>query len=113
MSRGSILADLQPFSVENSYIFTSPLQAKADSRDKIRITIFILDNQGLGVKGKKVKLSYLPGLIIDPIQEITDEYGKAVFDVSSTTPGNFDLEVYVEGKKLKQRAMLKFNSFSN
>jgi hypothetical protein len=35
------------FSVENSYIFLTPLRAKADTK-KIRLTVFVLNNQGLG-----------------------------------------------------------------
>ena len=41
------------FSIDNSYIFSTPSQARANGQEKIRLTVFILNNQGLGVLGKK------------------------------------------------------------
>ena len=96
------------FSVDNSYLFVSPLRAKANGQEKIRITVFVLNNQGLGVLGKEVFLSRDPSLSVDIIQGQTDSFGKAVFDVVSTKPGEYYLEVSVDGKKLPQKAHLSF-----
>jgi len=96
------------FSVENSYLFVSPLRAKANGQEKIRITVFVLNNQGLGVLGKEVFLSRDPSLSVDIIQGQTDNFGKAVFDVISTRPGEYYLEVSVDGQKLPQKAHLSF-----
>jgi hypothetical protein len=96
------------FSVDNSYLFVSPLRAKANGQEKIRITVFVLNNQGLGVLGKEVFLSRDPSLSVDIIQGQTDSFGKAVFDVTSTKPGEYYLEVSVDGQKLPQKAHLSF-----
>lgn len=96
------------FSVDNSYLFTTPLRAKAGQQEKVRITVFVLNNQGLGVMGKKVNVSEDSALNIESIQGQTDNYGKAVFDVSSTKAGEYYLEVIVDGQKLPQKAHLSF-----
>ncbi len=98
----------QSFSIDNSYLFVTPLRAKANGIEKIRINVFILNNQGLGVMGKEVFLGVNPQLKTEIIQGVTDNYGKAVFDVSSATPGEYYLEVKVDGKILPQKAHLSF-----
>jgi len=96
------------FSVDNSYLFVSPLRAKANSQEKIRLTVFVLNNQGLGVLGKEVFLSRDPALTIDIVQGQTDSFGKAVFDITSTKPGEYYLEVSIDSQKLPQKAHLSF-----
>jgi len=96
------------FSIENSYIFISPLRAKANAQEKIRLTVFVLNNQGLGVLGKEVFLSRDGSLLVDIIQGQTDSFGKAVFDITSQKAGEYYLEVLVDGKKLPQKARLSF-----
>lgn len=96
------------FSVDNSYLFVSPLRAKANGQEKIRLTIFILNNQGLGVLGKEVFLSRDPSLSVDIIQGQTDNFGKAVFDITSQKASEYYLEVSVDGQKLPQKAHLSF-----
>ncbi len=98
----------QSFSVDNSYLFVTPLRAKANGIEKIRVNVFILNNQGLGVMGKEVFLGVDQRINIEAIQGVTDNYGKAIFDVSSTTPGEYYLEVKVDGKILPQKAHLSF-----
>lgn len=71
--------------LENSYLFASPLRAKADGKEQIRITIFLLDGRGLGVPNQSVKLLLPSTITIGNSQNITDESGKAVFDLSSNT----------------------------
>lgn len=98
----------QSFSVENSYMFVSPLKAKANNIERIRVTVFILNDQGLGVSGKPVEISRNSSITIEVSQGLTDDYGKAVFDVTSANPGEYYLEVTAEGKVLPQRAHLSF-----
>ncbi len=97
------------FSVDNSYLFLTPLSAKANNSEKIRITVFVLNNQGLGVLGKTVTLGQDPNLSIEGVKVQTDDYGKAVFDVSAAKAGDYYLEVKVDGKPLPQKAHLSFN----
>ena len=97
------------FSVDNSYVFITPLQARANGQEKIRVTVFILNNQGLGVMGKKVFIAPDAALNIESIQGLTDGYGKAYFDVSASRPGEYYLEVKADDTVLNQKAHLSFN----
>lgn len=96
------------FSVDNSYVFISPLRAPANNREKIRLTVFLLDNQGLGVMGKSVVLAIDPKLNIENVQSVTDQTGKAVFDISSSARREYYLDVKVDDKLLNQKAHLSF-----
>jgi hypothetical protein len=98
----------QSFSVDNSYLFVSPLRALANNQEKIRLTVYILNNQGLGVIGKSVFLSNDLALSVEVIQGVTDAFGKAIFDISSSKAGEYYLEVKVDGKLLPQKAHLTF-----
>ena len=94
-------------SLENSYAFASPLQAKAGG-ELIRITVFILDGQGKGIKDKKVVLSTNLNLKINEIQSSTDEMGKAIFDISATSTGLYVIEPSVGGAKINQKLNLLY-----
>jgi len=96
------------FSVDNSYVFLTPLRAKANSQERIRLTVFVLNNQGLGVLGKAVILGKDPSISVEGIQARTDNYGKATYDVSSSKPGEYFLEVKIEDTLLPQKAHLSF-----
>jgi cytoskeletal protein RodZ len=95
-------------SVDNSFTSTNPLKALANANEKIRLTVYVLNDQGLGVSTKKTSLSANKDLIIDDVQSITDQYGKAIFDISSKTVGEFSIDVYADGKQLKNKATLNF-----
>ena len=69
--------------LENSYLFASPLQAKAsdkdlpaDRREMIRLTVFLLDGRGLGVANQTITLHLPKDVTILSQQEITDNTGK-------------------------------------
>jgi len=97
------------FSIDNSYVFSTPSQARANGQEKIRLTIFILNSQGLGVMGKKIFIGTDPALNIETIQGLTDGYGKAYFDISSTKPAEYFLEIKADDTPLNQKAHLVFN----
>ncbi len=96
------------FSIDNSYLFVSPLRARANGQEKIRVTVFVLNNQGLGVMGKKVFLAEDNTLNIETIQGLTDAFGKAYFDVSTTKQGEYYIPVSVDNTALNQKAHLSF-----
>jgi len=96
------------FSIDNSYLFVTPLRAKANNQEKIRITVFVLNNQGLGVMGRRVSVGADANLNAEAIQALTDSYGKAFFDIAGTKAGEYFLEVTVDDTKLKQKAHLSF-----
>ena len=82
-------AEIGEISYENSYVFASPLTARANGKEKIRVTIFILDTEGRGVEGKPVFLGQDERLEIKPIQPVSDSLGRAIFDVTATAPADY------------------------
>jgi hypothetical protein len=95
-------------SAENSYVFMNPLKAQANGTDKIRVTVFVLNGQGLGVPNKKVVIGVDPRLVVNSVQDTTDTTGKAIFEFSSTTVGEYYLDVGIDEIKLPQKAQLSF-----
>lgn len=96
-------------SISNSYVFASPVRAKAGS-DLIRVTVFILDDVGNGIFDKKVSLRSLDGkLDIKDVQSLTDESGKAVFDIASSITGVYRLEAYTDSSVLPQKVKITFD----
>ena len=93
----------------NSYMFASPLTAKADDLERIRMTVFVLDSQGRGVTGKEIILGNQDFLKIESIQGKTDETGKAVFDITSNKVGLFIIEASIDNKALPQKVSIIFN----
>jgi hypothetical protein len=94
--------------LENSYLFASPLQAKADNKEKIRLTVFILDGRGLGVPNQIVDISTSSKVSILEIQKTTDDTGKAVFDLSSNVAGRFDVAVKTKSGTIPQQVKVVF-----
>lgn len=94
--------------LENSYLFASPLQAKADNKEKMRITVFILDGRGLGVINQDISLSTSSQISITKVQAITDESGKAVFDLSSNIAGQFNVSAKTKNGTVPQQVKVVF-----
>ena len=94
--------------LENSYLFASPIQAKADGQEKIRVTVFILDGRGLGVSNRTVTLNLPQHFINTHVQSITDESGKAIFDISSATQGTYNISALADNKELPQKLRVVF-----
>ena len=94
--------------LENSYLFASPLQAKSDNKEKVRLTVFILDGRGLGVPNQTIDLSTSPKISITEVQNITDDSGKAIFDLSSNTPGRFDVAAKTKNGTVPQQVKVVF-----
>jgi len=92
-----------PAVLENSYLFASPLQAKADNQELIRVTVFVLNDRGLGIANQQVELKTKPTLQVNTIQAITDDLGKAVFDLGSLVPGKFEISATANNKSLPQK----------
>lgn len=93
---------------ENSYLFASPIQAKADGFEKIRITVFLLDSQGLGVSHQTVTLNVPPGIQIETLQSVTDDTGKATFNLFSIYPGKYAISASTSTINLSQKINLLF-----
>jgi len=94
--------------LDNSYLFASPLSAQAGGKEKIRVTVFLLDSQGRGVPGKVVFLGQDEKLKIDSVQAVSDNLGRALFDISSISPADYLIEANVDNQILPQRVKLNF-----
>jgi len=94
--------------VENSYLFASPLAAQANGRERIRVTVFILDSQGRGVEGIPVFLGQDERLAVTPVQSTTDSLGRAIFDLVSNSVGDYLIEARAGGQVLLQRVKVSF-----
>ncbi len=94
--------------LENSYLFVSPIQVKADNKEKMRVTVFLLDGRGIGVPNQIVDISTSSKVSLTEVQKNTDESGKAIFDISSNTPGQFNLSAKTNGKTLPQQVKIVF-----
>ena len=95
-------------SAENSYVFMNPMRAQANGKDKIRVTIMVLNGSGLGVMGKKPVILVDPRLVIDRVQETTDSLGKAIYEFNSTVAGEYYMEVKIDDTTLLQKVKLSF-----
>ena len=103
------------FSLANSYVFGSPLLAQANGGDKIRVTAFLLDDKGRGVPNTVVDLNVVAkdagsGVLpqISAVQPSTDDFGRAVFEVFTSAPGQFTVVASVGGLEFPQTATLTF-----
>lgn len=102
------------YSLSNSYIFAAPLSVDADGETKIRVNAFLLNNEGRGVADKQVSLDIAPKAGADgspqvsSVQPTTDKFGKAVFEVVSSTPGQFVATAVVDGMEIPQTVTLTF-----
>ena len=101
-------SSLTPITLENSYLFASPLQAKADGQEKIRITVFLLDGRGMGVGNQNIALNQSSSFKITSVQSVSDDSGKGVFDISSTTPGKFEISATANSKEIPQKVKVTF-----
>lgn len=96
-------------SLENSYLFASPISAAADGSSAIRVTVIVLNDQGLGVGGREITLKTSDGsLKITPVSPTSDTFGRAIFDLSSSSPGNYTITAEVSNAALPQTVSVAF-----
>lgn len=96
-------------SLDNSYLFASPISALADGSSVIRVTAIILSNQGLGITNQPVSLKITAnGVSIKPIQPVTDNFGRTTFDLTSSAPGNYTISAEVSGSSLPATVSIVF-----
>lgn len=107
-SRAQVPRSTSFFSIVNSYVFVSPISANADGVSIIRVTVFLLNDQGLGVAGQRVSLQVSGPVNIAQTEPITDSFGRAIFDLTSSNPGNYTVIAEVTGASLEHRASISF-----
>lgn len=96
------------YSRENSYLFASPISATANGTSVVRVTVFILDGRGLGVSNLPVEIETDGVMTIEKTQDVTDAFGRALFDATSITPGVYTLRAVVAGVSLPQTVSVAF-----
>lgn len=96
------------YSAENSYLFASPLVAKANNTDKIRVAVFLLDSQGKGVPNTEIRLNKSPNLVIEQVNSLTDSYGRAIFDLATNVSGQYPIEAIVNNTKIGEGITIRF-----
>lgn len=99
--------------MENSYIFASPLSSCANGASQIRITVFALDGDGLGVEGVPVSVVLPTQFKSQSTGSDTDMYGKVYFDITSTTEGKDRVGALIEGRKLPADVEVDFRNSSD
>lgn len=106
----SVNSSAATVNLQNSYLFASPLQAKADDKQLIRITAFILDSRGLGVANRTISLKTTPlaNVAITPVSPTTDDTGKAVFDIAADIASKYTVQALVDGSPLPQTVSILF-----
>lgn len=107
-SSAQSISSATSISLSNSYVFASPLTAVPDGVSIIRITVFVLNSQGLGVSDQEVTLKNTESLNVSKTQAITDSIGRAIFDVSSTTAGSYTISASAAGSVLPQKVSISF-----
>lgn len=96
-------------SLDNSYIFASPISATANGSSAIRMTVIILNDQGLGVASQNISLKASgEGVKISPVSPVSDTFGRATFDLSASAPGNYTISAEVSGSSLPQTVSVAF-----
>ena len=104
----AVTVNQSPVALDNSYLFASPLQAKADGKEQIRITAFILDGRGLGIPGQTVTLSLPQTVTVLSPLPATDDTGKIIFDLSSPAAAKIDVQAKVGAGTLPQKVKIVF-----
>ncbi len=95
-------------STDNSTGFATPQRAKADGIDTIRLYFFLLDDRGLGIEGKKVDVVGIQKARLQQVQAITDQAGKAIFDLTSKERVILNLTFEAGGAILPQKIAVTF-----
>ncbi len=101
------------YSLSNSYVFGAPLSVDADGQTKIRVSAFLLSNEGRGIADKQINLQVVPksgggAPRVEAVQPVTDNFGKAVFEVSSNVSGQYVVTAVVDGMEIPQTVTLTF-----
>ena len=102
------------FNSTNSYVFASPLSASVDG-ESVRLTIFALDNHGKGIPNKSVTIDcktpvncQSSGVKVSGVQTQTDTLGRAMYDISSSVAGKFEMQASVDGTPIPQTVTVSF-----
>lgn len=93
-------------SLSSSYLLGGRILAKADGIDKCTVNVFVLDASSKGVSGKLVVLSGMK----EDIEVVSDMDGKAQFEITSDSEGQYELSASVDGVALGKSLKVTFRN---
>jgi hypothetical protein len=93
-------------SINDSYLLGGDILAKADGIDKNVVNVYVLDKNGRGVGGIPVTLSGMK----EDLEVVSNNEGKAVFELTSATEGIFELTASVGGVPLAKTLKVTFRN---
>lgn len=94
-------------SEQNSLIFAWPLSLPADGQSSSEVTVFVRNVDGKGLEGKQVTLTTSVGSF-QAGSAVTDTDGKAIFNLTSSSPGVAEIDAMVDNKKLLRKITVEF-----
>jgi hypothetical protein len=94
-------------SLSHSYLLGDRILAKADGVDKCTVNLFVLDSSDKGIKGVSTSLTGMTG---GELQTISGTDGKAAFEITSTTEGQFTLTGNIGGVPLTKTLKVTFRN---
>jgi len=102
-------------SLDACRVFASPVISQAGGIDRIRMTVFVIDETGRGVANKSVQLvcrdlslCQSSGLIVSSIQPSSDTSGQSFFEVVSQSAGSYELVANINGMAVPQTVTVVF-----
>lgn len=94
-------------SAEKSLVFAWPLSLKADGEEESEITVFIRSEDGRSIEGKTVTLETTLGEVLEDTV-VTDKGGKALFTLTSSSPGVAEITAIVDNSTVTRTVSVKF-----
>lgn len=96
-------------SFATSLVLGQKILARADGREACVVNVFVLDDNGKGVGGKRVDLE-AEGAVVRALAETTDKDGKIGFEITSTEEKQYKLTASVEGVPLNRVLTVTFRN---
>lgn len=103
LTLSSKASNAQRVSVKNSFLLGVKILAKANGEEKCVVNVFVLDADGKGLLGRQVQLSGLGSF-----DAVTDNLGKATFELTSTEAKQYELTASVDGVSLEKTMKVTF-----
>lgn len=95
-------------SLVDSYVIGEKILARADGEDKCVVNVFLMDARGRAVPNKTVSLMGMSRIVA--VSEVSDNTGKASFEMRSTEEGQYRIRAEVEGVELPGGVTVTFRN---
>ena len=95
-------------SLADSHVIGEKILARADGEDKCVVNVFLMDARGRAVPNKTVGLMGMSGIVA--VSEVSDNAGKASFEMSSVEEGQYRVRAEVEGVELSGGVTVTFRN---